>query len=83
MGNGGSGTFTQSGGTHTVTGNLSLDSTAVTAAAPMTSREAASSAVFRVSSAFTGIGTFTQSGGTHTVSDTLSLAEATGRQRFL
>ena len=71
VGNGGTGTFTQSGGTNSIGSYTPAPSTSATTpatAARTTSAAAASSSAYDEYVGYSGTGTFTQSGGTNSVS---------------
>lgn len=75
---GGTGIFTQSGGTHTVSDTLfiglgGLGTYNLNAGSLSTKSESIGSSIYRFSVETGGTGIFTQSGGTHTVSDILSI----------
>lgn len=84
---GGTGIFTQSGGTHTVNDTLSIGLGGVgtynlNAGSLSTNSESIGTSIYRFSVETGGTGIFTQNGGTHTVSGILSIGngeESTGK----
>ena len=78
VGGSGLGVFTQTGGTHTVTGPSSLILGDTAGSSGTYSLSAGSLAAINEIVGNSGTGTFTQSGGTNTVSNTLTLAAVSG-----
>jgi hypothetical protein len=76
----GTGTFTQSGGTHTVSNNLYLGTGGLFATGSGSYDLSGNGSLTAGTEyiGYSGIGNFTQSGGTHTVSGTMTLAASLG-----
>jgi hypothetical protein len=78
----GTGSFTQSGGTHTVSNYLELGTSSGATGFYSLSNSSAVLSTTNTLVGYQSIGSFTQSGGTHSVSDSLSLGTTLGATGF-